>query len=139
MTSLAAPIWTAIAKEQTLRTEAAKVAFRLDDQQLAEMETLWMKLEEAAGTPRRVVRCLSMSLPLVSEAQAIQAFRQQHPQLNAAIPDVTSPEDVAGVMAAEWHLNVEEARSLRSILASPAAALSRWLEAAKRARQAIRR
>jgi hypothetical protein len=136
MTFLAAPIWNQIARSQTLETEAAKVAFQLDGDQLAKQDDLWMKAEAAAGTPDKVARCLPVCLPLLTESLAIQAYLQQNPQLKGAIPEILDAADAVDLMTADYHLNAQEQTSLESILSSPRKALARWLQVAHGARRA---
>ena len=132
MTFLAAPIWSQIAREQELETQAARIAFRFDAEQLAEQDDEWMKAEKSAGTPGKVARCLPLCLPLLLETKAMQAFRDQHPNLSGAIPEILDAADAVNLMRAEYRLNDQDATTLGKILSSPQAAEARWHAVARR-------
>ena len=136
MTFLAAPIWNQIASSQALETEPAKVAFRLNAEQLAKQDDLWMKAETAVGTPDKVARCLPVCLPLLAESQAIQSYLSQNPQLKGALPEILDAADAVDLMTADYHLSDQDQKSLESILSSPRKALARWLQVAHGARRA---
>ena len=132
MTSLPAPLWNQIAETQELETEAAKTAFRLNPEQLAQMSDHWDRLETAAGTPSKVISCLLTVLPLLLESAAIAGQVSQTPELRSALPEVNSPEEAATLMQMEWRLTPAEKTTLTAALSSPASQ-ERWLKAAQMA------
>jgi hypothetical protein len=134
MTFLAAPIWNQIAREQALQTKAAMLAFKMTDQQLAQLDDHWMKLEKQAKTPEVVARCLPTCLPLMAEAQAMQNHVAKNPSLQSAIPEINSPEEAVSLMVADWNLNDQDQKTLAQILSQPQPALNRWHQAALRVR-----
>lgn len=134
MTFLAAPIWNQIAQTQDLQTEAAKVAFRLTQNQIGRMENLWLKLETQAGTPPRVARCLLTCLPLLTESEAIQAYVSEHPELRNALPEINDPQEAVDLMTLDYRLNPEDQTNLLSRLTDPQMSLRRWLGAANSVR-----
>ena len=128
MTNLPAAVWNQIAETQELQTPAAKVAFRLNPDQLAKLDDLWANAERAARTPSRVVRCLPMCLPLLTESEAINQFVSQHPESRNALPEINSPEEAADLMEMEGHLTPGEKATLQRVLSSPETE-DRWLAA----------
>ena len=135
MTFLAAPVWNQIAREQTLETEAARLAFRLNAEQLARLDDHWMQLETQAGTPETVARCLPTCLPLLLEAQALGQFVSQHPTYRSALPEMLDAEEATFLMMEDYRLTSQEAATLEKALSSPEAP-ARWLRAAQLAMQA---
>lgn len=125
MTNVAAPVWNQIAREQPLETEAAKLAFAMDQDQLAKLEDRWAAQERQAGTPENLVGRVITCLPLVVESFAIQQFVSQHPQFRDAFPEMNSPEEAASLMQLEWRLTDEERETLTKVLSSPEA-VERW-------------
>ena len=69
---------------QSLETDAAKVAFRLNPVQLEKMGDLWMREEK--GLPRTVARCLPTCLPLLTEQEAPSQFMDQRPTYRSGLP-----------------------------------------------------
>jgi hypothetical protein len=136
MTFLAAPVWNQIAREQTLETEAARLAFRLNPEQLARMDDLWMQAETQAGTPETIARCLPTCLPLLLEAPALGQFVSQHPTFRSALPEMLDAQEATFLMTADYRLTPDEQATLTSILSSPQSAAARWLQAAQLAMQA---
>jgi hypothetical protein len=132
MTALPAPLWNQIAATQELQTEAAKAAFLLDAEQLAEMENEWYRLETEAGTPRKVISSLMTALPLLSEMEAISNHLNRHPNLKSALPILTTPTEAASLMQTEWRLTDAEKTTLTTALSSPQS-LQRWHKAALKA------
>ena len=129
MTALPAALWNQIAATQDLQTEAAKVAFQLDAEQLVEMENEWYRMETEAKTPRRIISSLMTALPLLSEADAISNHLTRHPNLKSALPSLKTPTEAASLMQAEWNLTDGEKKTLTMVLLSPQS-LQRWHKAA---------
>lgn len=134
MTFLAAPIWNQIAREEELETEAGKIAFSLTDRQMAVMDQVWRELEDKAGTPAKVARCLPTCLPLVAESFSVQAWVSQHPMFRGAIPELLDAQEAALVMQQEWRLSDAESETLQTALSS-LEAMDRWHQAALQASQ----
>lgn len=132
MTFLPAAIWNQIAQTEELQTPAAKVAFRLNPDQLVKQDDLWMKAEEQVGTPPKVARCLPTCLPLLKEAEAISQFVDQHPNLKGALPEMLDPEEATELMTADYRLTSDQQATLIRILSSPEA-MDRWKAAADQA------
>ena len=130
MTFLAAPVWNQIADQQPLESEAAKVSFRLNPEQLARLDDLWMKAETEAGTPPAVARCLPTCLPLLTESQAIAAYVSQHPNLKGALPEMLDADEASELMTQDCRLSPENREILTRILSEPQPALERWHQAA---------
>lgn len=119
MTSVAASVWNQIAKTQELETEAAKVAFRLNQEQLGQMVIFWMFETEKHLTLPKVVLCLPTFLPLLTESLAIGSFTSQHPNFRNALPEVLSADEAVQLAIADYRLTPQEQLSLRRALESP--------------------
>jgi hypothetical protein len=132
MTQVDATIWNQIASSQPLTSRAAKIAFKLDREQLALQEHYWMTLQEDLKTPPRVARCLPTFLPLLIENRAISSFLNQHPQYRNALPEVLSPKEAVALATTDYRLTPTEQKSLEKILSSPRS-LKEWELAAKAA------
>src|SRR5690606_8461869 len=85
MHQIATPIWNQIAREQSLETQAAKLTFPMNDQQLTQLEDLWVKLEQKSGTPESVALYLPRFLPFIVEQTAILSFLNRHPNYRDAM------------------------------------------------------
>ncbi|MEO6567733.1 MAG: hypothetical protein ABIO94_03140 [Opitutaceae bacterium] len=132
MTFLAAPIWNQIARDEHLETAAAKVAFHLNDHQLAILNDLWMKEEAEVGTPLAVARCLPTCLPLLTESEAVNSFVGKHPELRNALPEMLDAQEAVWLMEVDRRLTPDEQTILAKVLLSPEAQ-ERWLRAALQA------
>lgn len=134
MTEVAAPVWNEIAATQSLETPAAKIAFKLDQEQLTLMETLMISsLEERRVLPR-VALCLPTFLPLLLENQAVSQFLSQHPQYRNALPEVDQAQTAVEIATQDRRLTPKERSLLRRTLLSPTSQ-QLWLEAATAAAQ----
>jgi hypothetical protein len=129
MIQIAASIWNKIAETQKLESPAAKIAFQLDQEQLAEMERFWMILREDIKTPTRVARCLPTFVPLLTEHEAISSFVSQHPALRNALPEVLDPHEAVTLATMDYRLAPDEQELLAKVLSSPRV-LSEWAIAA---------
>ena len=132
MTQLNAAIWNAISRQE-LETPAAKIAFRLNGDQIAAMENYWYRAELKAGLPHRIASPLVTCLPLLAEHSAIQAYLARHPESRQSLPEILNPQEAVSLMAQEWRLNSQEKKMLLSALESPGPHLQRWGLAAKQA------
>lgn len=132
MTEVAASVWNEIARTQDLATEAATISFRLGPDQLADLETEWVKREVKRGTPERVASRLPTYYPLLAEASAIQTYLVENPALRSALPEILTPEDAAEIAAREWRLSLEEKGKLQALLRDPSTQ-ELWLAASKSA------
>src|SRR4051812_4819668 len=108
MTEVAAPVWNQIAESQQLESKAAQIAFKLDQDQLAEVDRLLMIRLEDLQTPQAVARCLPTYLPLLTESQAISQFVSQHPTYRNALPEVNSPKEAVELATVDYRLTPEE-------------------------------
>ena len=135
MTFLPAAVWNQIAETQELETPAAKVAFRLDPDQLAKLDDLLVQKVQGKGIDPKVARCLPMCLPLFLEREAIAGYVDQHPNLRAALPEMNDPEEAAILMQMDYRLTESQMKELERILPSPQAQTD-WLEMAEQAKAA---
>jgi hypothetical protein len=118
MIEVAASVWNEIAHTQKLRTMAAKTAFRFDQEQIVEMERLWMIVEEDRDTPPRVAGCLPTFFPLFTEHLAISQFVSQHPQLRDALPEILDPKEAVTYATGDYRLTPNEQKLLEHTLSS---------------------
>ena len=123
MIEVATPIWNQIAATQHLESPAARIAFRLDRDQLLQMEVFWTTLLEDLQTPPRLVRSVTTYLPLLTENRAISSFVSQHPPMRQALPEVLDPKEATLMATQEWRLTPSEQSSLKKILSDP-----RWID-----------
>lgn len=132
MTEVAAPIWNAIAKTQRLETAAAKIAFRLDGEQIARMSDYMVGVAEELEIPSELARRLPKYLPLVAEGQAVKDFVTQHASHRNTLPVFCDANEAAAVAATEWRLQDCDRAHLKDLLLCPAL-LTVWTLAAKAA------
>lgn len=129
MTNVAAPIWNQIAATQRLATPAAKIAFRLDQNQLAIQEDIWIQLQAEANYPKAVARCLPTFLPLLAERKAIAHFVSQHPNYRNALPEVNDAREAVALATMDTRLTPSEQKLLEKALTA-VRPLSEWKVAA---------
>lgn len=94
MYSVASPIWNEIAETQQLRTSWAQQVFPLPDEQQAQM--LHQEEDRLAKETDSIVAAAYLKvMPLLWENEAISRFKEGHPELEAALPEIlTVPEAV---------------------------------------------
>jgi hypothetical protein len=131
MNAIATPIWNQIAATQELRTQAAKVAFDLDEEAMQQMLDLWADLEQKAGTPMGLASSLQTFLPLLVENSAIQQFVSQNKDLATALPEVLTAKEATMLATMDHRLDPQEQSQLQALLAQPQAVLQRWEKAAR--------
>ena len=140
MYQLPQEIWNQIAKETTLETQAAKVAFSLNELQAEKMQILWRKLEEQAGTPSWAISSIKTALPLLVEKDAIAQWFQEHPEmydLRQALPEILDVKEAAEMMGLERNWNPERIQEFQHMLTPIDQPLMRWQKSAELAQKQI--
>ncbi|MBF0302239.1 MAG: hypothetical protein HQK73_04305 [Desulfamplus sp.] len=92
LTSIATPIWNEIAKTQELKTDWAKKAFKMSEEEMTELvnkEYLELKKE---GVEMTVIKAVLDMKPLLLENEAISRHivQTENLQLRAALPEVVT-------------------------------------------------
>jgi hypothetical protein len=116
LTSVAAPIWNEIAKTQTLKTEWARKAFKLNNEQMAALEDReYLALKKKVG--QEVALALSIVKPLLLENLAITNYiLDGHQELRSALPEIVSISEAIAVASMDYPLNIPQKESLRMLL-----------------------
>ena len=118
MMQVAAPIWHDIAETQTLATAWARKAFRMEPQEMADMQDREYEELKKQGVDPQVARALLTVKPLMLEARAISGFltEMDRPDLMMALPGVEAPEEATELAILEYRLTPQQGRQLLVLL-----------------------
>ena len=117
LSSVATPIWNEIARTQTLKTEWARKAFALNDQEMSELENReYQELKPRVG--QTVAAAFSDLKPLLLENQAISRYIQAQgdPALRQALPEVVSIAEAIAIASMDRPLSPSQQTSLQNLL-----------------------
>jgi hypothetical protein len=128
MNQVPTQIWNEIAATQPLKTEAARLAFALNERQMEQLMEEWGK-----ELPSKISLGLQLVLPLLTEREAIRSYLSADPErlgLAQALPEVNSPQEAAQLAARELSMSPEQTRQLTMLLQSDRP-LTAWLASVK--------
>lgn len=115
LTSVASEIWNQIAETQELQTKWAQKAFRLDSDQMIELEDKeYGELEAKHG--HEVAAALLDVKPLLLENVAISRFTQEQSASRAALPEVVSISEAVMLASQDRPLTTSQQDELRKLL-----------------------
>ena len=114
--SVAAKIWNEIAEQGNLGTSWAQKAFRMNEDELIELEDReYQELEDKNVDPE-VIRAFLDVRHLLTERAAIAAYVKKHPELRGALPEVNSVNEAILLVTGDWPLSQSETLQLRELL-----------------------
>lgn len=118
MLQVAAPIWNDIAETQELATAWARKAFRMDPQEMADLQDREYAELKKQGVDPQIARALLTVKPLMLEARAISGFltEMNRPDLRMALPDVPTPQDAMELAMLECRLTPAQGMALLRLL-----------------------
>lgn len=131
MNQVPTQIWNEIAETQPLKTEAARLAFALNEPEMAQMTEAWEN--SFPGEPNKVALAIPLVFPLLTEREAIRSYLSADPErsgLAQALTEVNSPQEAAQLAARELSMSPEQTRRLTMLLQS-GRPLTAWLESVK--------
>lgn len=115
LTSVAAPIWNEIARTQEIKTAWARKAFVLDANAMADLEN-----QEYGALLKRTRQPVASAFldvkPLLLERKAISRHLRKHPELNQALPEVTSISEAVTLASLDRPLSRQEQKQLTELL-----------------------
>ena len=118
LSTVPAILWNRIAKNGPLKTEWAKKAFLMTEEQMEELEA--KEREELEKTvPGLVARAFLDLRPLLLENEAIQnwLYKSLENRMNAgAFPEVLDVDEAVAMGAMDWRLGEREQKQLRRLL-----------------------
>ena len=130
MNQLPTEIWQEIAREQKLKTEAARLSFPMKQTQQDEMVEPWVNLSDSDP---KIATAITALAPIWLEREAIRLYLNSSPErsgLRQVLPELNSPEEVAALAKAEYWLTPTQTRQFLRLLQT-GQALTSWLKAAK--------
>jgi hypothetical protein len=118
MCQLPSHLWNLIAEKSTLRTDWARWAFALDEEQrdtAMEQQADWMR---KAGYSNSVVVSYQTVLPLLLEHQAISRFNSQTEalELRGPLPEILDANEAVLLMKRDRMLSEQDEKDLRRIM-----------------------
>ena len=115
LTTIPAAVWNGIAKETHLKTDWAKKAFLLTEN---EMETLEEKEADRLEKtyPRLVVKGFQDMRPLLLERDAIRVWVKKHPEYGSALPEVNTIAEAVAMASTDWMYDETEKKQLEKLL-----------------------
>lgn len=115
MHQVAIPIWNQIGETVPLQTDWAKQMFPLPEDQmqkaLALEEQRLMQTEDST-----VSAAYLMVMPLLWEREAIARFKQEHPELEASLPEVGAVDEAVILASQEFPLDASQQKRLANLL-----------------------
>jgi hypothetical protein len=122
MHQLPALIWNQIAAEQPLKTAFAKRLFPLSQEKLdAALELETARLKEQGVSDPLVRASLLLVGPFLWENEAIQAFAQDHPEHQSALPNLEESNEAVMMASGDSPLNTSQQQQLSRLLQTPPA------------------
>jgi hypothetical protein len=114
--SVAAKIWNEIAEQANLKTSWAKKAFRMNEDELIELEDKEYEALENRDVEPEVIRAFLDVRHLLTERVAIAAYVKKHPELRGALPEVNSVNEAILLVTGDWPLSPSETSQLKELL-----------------------
>ncbi len=118
MTEVPQMVWNEMHRTVPLRTDWAKIMFRLSPEEVEEqLDDQYQKMLKASFLSR-VISAYQTVAPLLLEGEAITQHIQNTGQyeLRQALPEVNSAQEATSLMVRDRMLNEEEATQLYNLL-----------------------
>ena len=118
MHQIAARVWNEIAEQGDLKTAWAKRVFPMNASRMDRALNLATeKLEKTQ--PPLVAAAYLMVMPLLWEQDAIVEYLGEHPEMSAALPEVTAVDEAVMLASREFPLDESQQKRLAALLAEP--------------------
>lgn len=114
--SVAAKIWNEIADQGNLKTSWAQKAFRMDEDELIELEDREYEELESRDVDPEVIRAFLDVRHLLTERAAIASYVKKHPELRGGLPEVNSVNEAVLLMTGDWPLSPSQTSRLKELL-----------------------
>ena len=114
--SVAAKIWNEIADLGNLKTSWAQRAFRMDEDELIELEDREYEELEDRDVDPEVIRAFLDVRHLLTERAAIASYVKKHPELRGALPEVNSVNEAVLLATGDWPLSQSQTSQLKDLL-----------------------
>ena len=114
--SVAAKIWNEIVDLGNLKTSWAQRAFRMDEDELIELEDREYEELEDRDVDPEVIRAFLDVRHLLTERAAIASYVKKHPELRGALPEVNSVNEAVLLAAGDWPLSQSQTSQLKELL-----------------------